>query len=75
MPEFWGKGYATEMASVVRDYGFQKLELPTIVGITLPENIASQRVLEKIGLTYRKQAHYYGVDVSLYQMENPRRVL
>jgi len=74
-PEFWGKGYATEMASVVRDYGFQKLELPTIVGITLPENIASQRVLEKIGLTYRKQAHYYGVDVSFYQMENPRRVL
>ncbi|NQU67905.1 MAG: GNAT family N-acetyltransferase [Candidatus Marinimicrobia bacterium] len=71
LPEFWGKGYATEIGYVVRNYGFQELELPTIVGVTLPENIASQRVLEKIGLTYRKPAHYYGVDVSFYQMENP----
>ncbi|MFQ6610608.1 MAG: GNAT family N-acetyltransferase [Fidelibacterota bacterium] len=71
MPEFWGNGYATEITSDIRDYGFLELNLPDIVGITLPENIASQRVLEKIGLTYRKQAHFYGVDVSFYQMENP----
>ena len=63
-------GYATEIATEIRNYAFQELDLPAIVGITLPENIASQRVLEKTGLTYRKPAYCYGVDVSFFQMGN-----
>ena len=50
----WGKGYATEMAAAVLRYGFVDLQLPLIVGITNLPNVASQRVLEKIGL--RRQA-------------------
>jgi len=49
LPDFWGMGYATEIATEIRNYAFQELDLPAIVGITLPENIASQRVLEKTG--------------------------
>lgn len=46
----WGKGYATEMAAAVVRYGFVDLGLPRIAGIASLPNVASQRVLEKIGL-------------------------
>jgi RimJ/RimL family protein N-acetyltransferase len=46
----WGKGYATEMAAAVVRYGFADLRLPRIAGIANLPNVASHRVLEKIGL-------------------------
>lgn len=46
----WGKGYATEMAAAVLRYGFGDLKLPRIAGITHIENVASQQVLQKVGL-------------------------
>ena len=48
----WGRGYAEESARAVLDYARERLGLATIVAITTPENRASQRVLEKIGLRY-----------------------
>lgn len=48
----WGRGYATESARACLDHGFKKLHLPRIVGRAMPENIASWRVLEKIGMQY-----------------------
>lgn len=49
-PEHWGKGYATEMARAVVDYGFAVHGLAQIVAITDLENKDSQHVLEKVGL-------------------------
>jgi len=46
----WGKGYGTEMAFAVLRYGFVDLKLPYIAGMAELGNIASQRVLAKIGL-------------------------
>ena len=46
----WGKGFGTEMADAVLRYGFADLRLPRIVGIASLPNLASQRVLAKIGL-------------------------
>jgi ribosomal-protein-alanine N-acetyltransferase len=46
----WGKGYATEMAEAVVRYGFADLGLPTIAGMAHIDNVASQKVLLKIGL-------------------------
>jgi len=48
--EAWGRGFATEVAFAVLRYGFVDLGLPRIVGMANLDNIASQRVLEKIGL-------------------------
>ena len=48
--EHWGRGYATEMSIALLRYGFERLRLPQIVGITNLPNVASQRVLLKIGL-------------------------
>jgi RimJ/RimL family protein N-acetyltransferase len=46
----WGRGIGTEMAAAVLRYGFVDVRLPRIVGIATLPNLASQRVLEKIGL-------------------------
>ncbi|MBX9585945.1 MAG: GNAT family N-acetyltransferase [Gammaproteobacteria bacterium] len=48
--QYWGKGYATEGAKAALDYGFKKCDLKEIVSFTVPANIRSIRVMEKIGL-------------------------
>lgn len=59
-PEAWGKGYATEVAEAALDYGFGTLDLGSIFAITLESNTASQAVMKRIGLTYRKRVDYRG---------------
>ena len=46
----WGRGYATEMARALLRYGFVELGLPSIAGMAEHANVASHRVLTKIGL-------------------------
>jgi RimJ/RimL family protein N-acetyltransferase len=46
----WGKGYATEAASALREYAFHQLGLQRIIALINPENPASARVAEKIGM-------------------------
>jgi [ribosomal protein S5]-alanine N-acetyltransferase len=58
----WGKGYATEAASAVLVRGLGPIGLKRIIGIVMPENIASCRVLEKAGLRFEGFATYYGID-------------
>lgn len=71
--KYWGKGYATEMSKVLIDYGFNKLGLEQIAGITHPDNIASQNVLLKCGLRYVKDAVFYGFLDKYYVIDNPNR--
>ena len=52
MPEFWGKGYATEASLACLDYGFKTLNYKIIYGAADVENIASNKVLKKIGLHF-----------------------
>lgn len=49
--KFWGKGYATEAASAVLDYAFNKINLKEVVSFTTVNNERSRRVMEKIGMT------------------------
>jgi len=48
-PKFRGRGYATEAARRVRDHGFGKLGLPSLVSYINPTNVTSIRVAEKLG--------------------------
>ncbi len=47
----WGRGYATEGALAALAYGFDVLGLEEIVSFTVPHNLGSRRVMEKIGMT------------------------
>lgn len=54
----WGKGYATEMAAALLRYAFVDLNLPKIAGMANLPNVASQRVLAKIGLERRGERSF-----------------
>jgi RimJ/RimL family protein N-acetyltransferase len=51
--EHWNHGYATEGARAALDFASASLQLPEVVSFTVPENLRSRRVMEKIGMTYR----------------------
>ncbi|SIR73823.1 Protein N-acetyltransferase, RimJ/RimL family [Micromonospora avicenniae] len=49
-PDRWGQGLATELAALLVELGFRTAELHRIQATTRPDNPASRRVLEKIGM-------------------------
>jgi len=51
-PEHWGKGYATEGVEQILKFGFEELEAQTIWAAAGKWNVGSNRVLEKVGMTY-----------------------
>lgn len=68
LPSYWGNGLGTEAAKAVLDYGFEVAALEKIVAIAKPENLASRRVMEKIGMNYEKDAYYYKNYVVYYSI-------
>lgn len=68
---FWGQGLTTEGARAALDYGFRTLGLPQIIGLTHPENTASQNVLKKCGMHYVEQKEYFGMQLFRFVLENP----
>ena len=65
-PDAWGLGFATEGAAALRDYGFDDLGLERIIGVTHPDNLASQRVLLKIGMADEGWGRYYDRRLRLF---------
>lgn len=53
--KFWGKGYGTELARALIQWGFQNLSINKLVSTTYPNNIASQKVLNKAGFDCRSK--------------------
>ena len=53
--KYWGRGIATESCHPFLAFGFNSLNLKRIIGMVLPENIASSHVLEKLGFSFEKK--------------------
>jgi [ribosomal protein S5]-alanine N-acetyltransferase len=69
LPDAWGNGYATEGAAALVHYGFGQLGLYRIIGLTHPDNAASQRVLRKAGLRDAGLERYYERDLRVFVAE------
>lgn len=52
---YWGQGLATEAARGIMQYAFERLKVSRLICLMEPENFASQRVAEKIGMTLERQ--------------------
>ncbi len=72
LPQWWGKGYATEAAQYSLTYGFDTLHLKQIVGRAHIENIASIKVLEKIGMNFIEEGMVDNCPVKTYMKSNTR---
>jgi RimJ/RimL family protein N-acetyltransferase len=68
MPEYWGRGLATEIARELVHIGFDRFGLTSLVAITTPANIASQRVMTKAGLTYERDILHAGIPHRLFRI-------
>jgi [ribosomal protein S5]-alanine N-acetyltransferase len=67
VPERWGQGLATELAHVCVEVAFNPLDLLEIVAFTLPDNVASRRVMEKSGFAYDREIIHAGLPHVLYR--------
>jgi len=64
---FWGQGYASEAARASLRFGFENAGLEQIIALAVPDNTASQRVMQKIGMHYQGMTdRYYDTPLILY---------
>jgi len=69
LPAYWGQGLATEAGRPLIRAGFERLKLPCIIGLVDPENGASVRVLQKLGMKYVDEVEYMGYRAARYAVE------
>ncbi len=65
--KFWGRGLATEVSKSILNYAFDVLKLPEVVAVADSDNLASLRILEKIGMRIAKVEN----DTHFYNLKNP----
>ena len=66
--KYWNNGYATEAAIACREYAFDELKIDEVFSLIREDNIASQNVAKRNGMSIRKSyiKHYYGMDMPHY---------
>jgi ribosomal-protein-alanine N-acetyltransferase len=68
-PEFWGQGLATDAVRACVTIGRDWLGFPSVVALTLPANLASQRVLRKAALVREREVLHGGVGHLLFRSD------
>jgi ribosomal-protein-alanine N-acetyltransferase len=72
-PNFWCRGYGTEMAKALIQYAWERCDLTRIVAIAHPDNKSAQKVWQKCGLKFERIANYYQTDVYYYAIAQRAR--
>lgn len=68
LPEFWGKGYASEAAAKCKDFAFENDLAQSLISIISLTNIQSQKVALKNGMFVEKETAYKGNKVLIYRI-------
>jgi RimJ/RimL family protein N-acetyltransferase len=64
----WRQGLASEAARAMAGFAFDRLAIPILLAVAMPENTASRRVMERLGMRYRGIEPWYGLDVATYEI-------
>lgn len=67
--EYWGQGLATEAAGAIVRYGFEQLGMERIICLPEPENEASRRVAEKVGMALEREIVLDGTPALVYAIQ------
>jgi ribosomal-protein-alanine N-acetyltransferase len=68
----WGMGIANEAARAVLKWGFEAIGLEKITAAVVPENVASKRILEGLGMESDPSLNFYGPDVLYYSLSRSK---
>lgn len=68
---FWRRGYAYEAASGVRRYAFETRRLDHVISLIRLENLPSQAVARKLGLSPVRETSFHGFRTLVFQMKRP----
>ncbi len=71
LPEFWGQGYATETAITAIDYCKSELNIVEFFGDVMEDNIASVKVLKKLGLKFNGYVKEEGLTYMRFMQATP----
>ena len=69
LPDYWGKGYAIEASEAIISDAVITQGLKVILGVTLPDNQASNYLLTRIGFTQKGSIELYGSDNNFYEYQ------
>jgi ribosomal-protein-alanine N-acetyltransferase len=69
--KYWNQGLATEAARAVRDHAFKDLKLDHIISLIHPDNVASRRVAEKVGMVPEKKTTFKGFPTIVFGIRRP----
>ena len=67
-PDRWGRGYATEAARAMGGFAFDRLAIPALLAVAVPENTASCRVMERLGMRFRGIEPWYEMELATYEI-------
>lgn len=65
----WGQGLATEAAQAAIDDLFGRIGLAQVISVAARENLASLRIMEKLGFRFAEEIEYKGFQVRVHQLE------
>ena len=66
VPEYWSKGYASELSRAIVDYGLNELGIDEITAVTDINNAGAIKSLINMGMTLKKYGYYYGAESAFY---------
>lgn len=69
IPKYWGKGYATESSLATLKFGFEEMNYPVIYGAAETANVASNKILQKIGLNFVNDFFYTDIPCKWYELK------
>lgn len=70
-PEYWGQGLATEAAKAVLALGWERFRFERVISVAQPENRASIRIMEKLGMTFEAEFAHDEIRVVRYAIRRP----
>lgn len=67
-PDFWHLGLASEAAHRMAAFAFDVLAAPAIIAVRHPDNLASGRVMDRLGMRYRGMETWYGETLATHAL-------
>ena len=67
-PGHWGNGYATEAARAIVAFFFTRTDIDRLIAVTRHDNVKSQRIMQRIGMTDRGVGVYYNTEQRVFDI-------